>query len=682
MSDTPTTSKRIRSPILTSPARKKAFLTANTRLGASSFRVLVEESTIFIDKSFFIKEFIESNAQVLLITYPRRWGKSINMDMIKTFFEIEVDSAGNKYADKTQTNNYKLFQGITSKDVYLEKPLNIAQETNIMQNYQGEYPVIFVNFKNVKGTSYEAIINKVKLAISETFQQHEYLYKRLLIQEIDEHNQICGTSFITQNQSITYLERVINVNKIELSNKVMQFKILYDNKGQRASDIDIEDSIKFLSELLHNHFGKRAYILIDEYDTPINNILKSEKLSNEDIENTLMLFRSLLGTAFKDNIYLEKGFITGIFRIAKSSLYSDLNNLTEYNFLFNKFAQYYGFTEDDTENLFTAYKISKEDQHKAQNWYDGYRIALEPTLKLYNPWSIIQFLNHNKIQNYWEESGSIDFIKNLFKINAIRSKISLLLNQENIDEESNELLMVQLDNLKFSKEDYLTLKDLINKGDNFQIHYDAVELFFRFIFAAGYLTVTENQKSGTLTSVKIPNKEVKSEMEKKLIFYYQKIYTIDNKLFIDVTNELEKLFYNNKDTNNLKLSLEALFNGFPKFVNIKKGDEEGVHGNEDLIHSAINYSVLQIKNLTQFGTEIWNSKEGRADIILNNQNVKTGMIIELKYGKSADQALIQSQKYTQILTKQTNIEIIIYLGISVFPDKAVDIRYKQLQITS
>ena len=128
------------------------------------------------------------------------------------------------------------------------------------------------------------------------------------------------------------------------------------------------------------------------------------------------------------------------------------------------------------------------------------------------------------------------------------------------------------------------------------------------------------------------------------------IYTIDNKLF---TNELEKLFYNNKDTTYLKLSSEALFNGFPKFVNIKKGDEEGVHGNDDFIHSAINYSILQIKTLSQFGTEIRNSKKGRTDIILINNIEKTGMIIELKYGKSADQALIQSQKYNTLKSCDT-----------------------------
>lgn len=150
------------SPSVTSPARKKAKTeeAANTTaIGVTTFKKLVEKSTIFIDKSLLVKDFLENPAEVLLITCPRRWGKSINMDMIKTFLEIEVDRDGNRHSDKKQASNYKLFQGeinsSNTKKENLEKPLNIVADQDFINKYQGEHPVISIDFKNIKGTNYQ-----------------------------------------------------------------------------------------------------------------------------------------------------------------------------------------------------------------------------------------------------------------------------------------------------------------------------------------------------------------------------------------------------------------------------------------------------------------------------------------------------------------------------------------------
>ena len=169
---------------LTSPARKKCKMDSKTTmnktaLGVSSFEELVEESTIFIDKSLLIKDFIDNSAKVLLITCPRRWGKSINMNMIKTFFEIEVDQYGKRLHDKREARSYKLFQGQViknnKKSEQLDQPLNIAHENEFIEEYQGEHPVILIDFKNVKGKNYHEIVKKLKLAIYDNFMRNKYL---------------------------------------------------------------------------------------------------------------------------------------------------------------------------------------------------------------------------------------------------------------------------------------------------------------------------------------------------------------------------------------------------------------------------------------------------------------------------------------------------------------------------
>ena len=656
---------------VTSPSRKKTSneckMITKIAIGVSSFKELVEESTIFIDKTLFIKEFLESPIEVLLITCPRRWGKSINMDMLKTFLEIEIDKDGNKIEDKTKTYSYKLFQGEN-----LEKPLNIAQNQEFSRNYdryQGEWPVISVDFKNVKGNNYQEIVDELKIAIRNVFSEHNYLYRSFLKRDITNYCQINDSSICLQKEDTEYLEMLINLKNLPQSEKSLFFKKI--NSGKEATNIDIENSLMFLSELLYNHYGKRVYILLDEYDTPINNILQSKGFSEEDLEKTLMLFRNLMGTTFKGNKYLEKGLITGILRIAKSSFFSDANNIIEYNFLNNEFARYYGFTEDDICHLFDEYKIENNDRHKAQSWYDGYRVSIDQTLKIYNPWSIVNFLKRRKIANYWEETGSIDFFKSLFKINAIITKFQSLL--------KNEETCVQLGDLKFSKDNFITLKDLLNAGDNYKIEPATVDIFFSFIFAAGYLTLCEKQKNNSTTSIRLPNCEVKSEIEKKLLSFYKQVYKLESRLFNDATNALDLLLSDSgKNTESFKCSLETLFKEFPKFINVKQDIEvNGAHGNEDLIHSVINYVALQIKSSSKFGSEVCYKNKLRADIILINDDTQSGMIIEIKFDKTAKEALVQALNYSILFEKHTYIKNIKYLGINVSKDKVVDIECKQ-----
>ena len=249
----------------------------------------------------------------------------------------------------------------------------------------------------------------------------------------------------------------------------------------------------------------------------------------------------------------------------------------------------------------------------AKIWYDGYRVSIDENLKMYNPWSIVNFLHHKKIANYWEESGSIDFFKDLFKIDPIKEKIQSLLNQEDTE--------ARLD-LKFSTENFMTLKSLMSASADYKVEESTVDLFCSYIFAAGYLTLAEKQKNASTASIKIPNQEVKIELEKKLVSHYSRVFKIKSKLFENATSELELIFNDSTDnTTALKLSLDKLFMEFPEFVDINTG-VSGYHGNEDLLHSVINYVALQMKSISKFGTEIWYENKARADIILIDDKKK------------------------------------------------------------
>lgn len=467
-----------------STARKKVKMETKLALGAYSFKELVKKSSIFIDKSLLIKQFLNHPAKALLITCPRRWGKSTNMSMIKTFFEIEVDEKGNKYLDKTTTSNYKLFHVPENE----KKKLKIAQHLELMNEYQGEYPVISIDFYNVKGFDYKQIVDGFKYEIYEAFKQHDYIVNHLNATLKDKKSDYSKKSNAKDN--LDKFLRVLN------------------SYGKDMEELHIKNSLNFLSKLLYTHFGKKVYILMDNYDTPISSILKSEKLfSKQDLNKTIILFQGIMGATFKRNENLEKGLITGVFRIAKSS---DYNNVVEYNFLNNEFAQYFGFTQEDIKYLFDECEISEEDQRKAESWYDGYRFTSDPNLKIYNPWSTLNFLNSKKIANYWEESSIMDSMRKVFKIDEIKERTLSLLDQKDI--------AVRLDDLKFSQENFVSLQNLRIAAVTEKYNYYAGDLFFAYLFAAGYLTIAtcDDQITRFLTSVKIPNEEIKNEFERKL----------------------------------------------------------------------------------------------------------------------------------------------------------------------
>ena len=439
--------------------------------GTDDFKTLLLNSDVFVDKSLLIKEVLENSASVVLITRPRRWGKSLNMDMIEKFLTIEVDQEGNLLQQEQRINN-KLFAGgeidlglATGRKKMLKK-LKIADYSDIMSEYQGQFPVISISFKDVKGGNYQAIVEGVKKQITKLYGRHKYLEK-----------------YLEQDNSL-----LTNDQKEQLTKYF----------SGHLDDISIKNALSFLSELLYKHFGRKVYILIDEYDTPINSayITFGDKL--DEFKKITELFGGIFGSALKDNDSLERGMITGILRVAKANLFSDLNNVTEYTLLDQEFTKSYGFTQEEVDILLGQTSL-QTNSSEIKNWYNGYTFGGEV---IYNPWSIMQCLAHKgRLDHYWLDSGGTGLVDKALLSDEMQGDLQQLVVGESIVS-------------PITKQ--ITFTD-INKP---------IGLFSLLLFS-GYLNPTVVELEENIYKLSIPNKEV------KYIYQTRVLQWVTDKLDID-----------------------------------------------------------------------------------------------------------------------------------------------------
>ncbi|MEO1301469.1 MAG: AAA family ATPase, partial [Bacteroidota bacterium] len=312
---------------------------------------------------------------------------------------IEVDDQG-KPLPQEQSLNRKLFVGgeieLEEGETKLLKPLKIINYPKLMKR-QGKSPVISIGFKDVKGSSYQDIETKVKRQVRNLYRNHRYLKKYIQAEE-------------------TLLD---DVQKQQL-NRYFTYDLSKD---------DLENSLLFLSELLYAHFGKPVYILIDEYDTPINNAFLKCANTPDQFGKVLELFGGLLGAALKSNTNLKKGLITGIFRLAKANILSGLNNLGEYTLLDRRFASSYGFTQQEVDELLGKFPTSPP-RSEIQRWYNGYKFGGQV---FYNPWSIMRCLELGGIlDHYWIDSGGTKLIDSVLLSDEVQHKLQALISGQSI----------------------------------------------------------------------------------------------------------------------------------------------------------------------------------------------------------------------------------------------------------
>ena len=539
-------------------------------IGLSDFKHLIEEDFYYFDKTKFIEEIIEDGSQVKLFARPRRFGKTLNMSMLKYFFDI-----------KNREENKKIF-----KDLYIEKTEAFKE--------QGQYPVIFLSLKDLKALTWEQMEKAIKSAISRLFSEYKYL-----LNDLDKFDTLTFENILLKN---TELE-------------------------------DLKEALKFLTRILYEKYNKKVVVLIDEYDSPL-----VSAYINGYYEKAKDFFKTFYSTVLKDNSYLQMGVLTGIIRVIKAGIFSDLNNLSTYTILSDVYTDSYGLTEEEVEKSLKYYGIEQEISN-VKDWYDGYKFG---DSEVYNPWSILNFLQYKELRAYWVDTSGNDLIKDVLKKitkNTIEA-LERLFNGEG-------------------------LKQNISGTSDLSKLLSEEELWELMLFS-GYLTVEEKIDQDNYV-LRLPNKEVRTLYRKT---FFEKYFGRGSKLLY----LMEALTENRIDEYEERLQ-EILLTSV-SYNDTKKGNEAFYHG---LIMGMGLY--LEGEYITKSNIE---SGLGRYDFVIEPKNkAKRAYIMEFKSTDNIEkleevskEALeqIENKKY-DVSLKQNGVKDITYMGIA-FCGKEIKISYK------
>ena len=556
-------------------------------IGISDFKEIIENNYYYFDKTKFIENILEDGSKVKLFTRPRRFGKTLNISMLKYFFDI-----------KNKDENRKLFENLEiSKSEYFEK--------------QGNFFVISISFKNYDAESWESGFNTIKNEI------------KLLYNEF-------------------YLIRD-NLNQSDLAD--------FDAIWLKKDNADWINSLFNLTRYLYEISGKKVVVLIDEYDQPI-----IDSYIKGNYEKCIAFFKAFYGKVLKDNNYLEMGILTGILRVAKENVFSGLNNLEVHTILDDEFTEYFGIMENEVEKSLEDFDL-KYELNDVQKWYNGYLFGEK---KVYNPWSIINFLNRGNLKSYWVNTSGNGLIKlYLQKLkNDVFDDFSKLLNKESILKRINNNMTFE--NLK------------TNFGKN----------IWNLFFHSGYLTLADKYDvMKKNASIKIPNKEILEMFSEMFI----EIYFKDSETFLDMTDALTT-----GNIEKFKFELNKIL-----LENIGIFDVIGIY-KEQFYHGLMLGLILMLKNEYEISSNNFAGK-GRYDLLLKPKNIferKEGIIIELKainidnlkldLEKIHEKLLnecevalnqIEEKEYTSIL-KNAGIDNILKIGIAFF-GKEFEVKFKR-----
>ena len=556
-------------------------------IGISDFKEIIENNYYYFDKTKFIENILEDGSKVKLFTRPRRFGKTLNISMLKYFFDI-----------KNKDENRKLFENLEiSKSEYFEK--------------QGNFFVISISFKNYDAESWESGFNTIKNEI------------KLLYNEF-------------------YLIRD-NLNQSDLAD--------FDAIWLKKDNADWINSLFNLTRYLYEISGKKVVVLIDEYDQPI-----IDSYIKGNYEKCIAFFKAFYGKVLKDNNYLEMGILTGILRVAKENVFSGLNNLEVHTILDDEFTEYFGIMENEVEKSLEDFDLEYE-LNDVQKWYNGYLFGEK---KVYNPWSIINFLNRGNLKSYWVNTSGNGLIKlYLQKLkNDIFDDFSKLLNKKSILKRINNNMTFE--NLK------------TNFGKN----------IWNLFFYSGYLTLADKYDvMKKNASIKIPNKEILEMFSEMFI----EIYFKDSETFLDMTDALVT-----GNIEKFKFELNKIL-----LENIGIFDVIGIY-KEQFYHGLMLGLILMLKNEYEISSNNFSGK-GRYDLLLKPKNIferKEGIIIELK-AINIDNLKLNSEKihkkllsecevalhqieekeYTSIL-KNAGIDNILKIGIAFF-GKEFEVKFER-----
>lgn len=546
-------------------------------VGVSDYR-LASTEYYYVDKTMMIKDFIDERPMVSLFMRPRRFGKTLNMDMLRTFFEKTNEDTSVYFKDK-----------------------KIWQCGEKYRAYQGKYPVIFVTFKDIKFNTWKETFDAIRQVFSLEAQSHSELQTS---DKCDEYDKKIFEKLLTGE-----------VNEVELSGALLN-----------------------LSRMLHKHYGIAPIIIVDEYDIPIQ-----QGYMKGYYEEVILFMRNLFSGGFKDNKHLSYGFLTGILRVSKESIFSGLNNLAINSVLDNKYSSYFGFTTEEIHDMTKYYGVEDKYEEICQ-WYDGYRFG---KTEIFNPWSVINYFNNEcEPRAFWLSTGSNDIIGEI------------------IAEADSEI--------------YDKLVSLVN-GETFTTYIDTSVIYpqiknnpssiYSFLLVAGYLKVlkcTTAFNGDYMCEVGLPNKEI------SFVYHKEILQQLDNIIPLNTAISIQEAIFSG-DNIRLKKLIEKLL-----LQSVSSFDTAG----ENFYHGfMLGLCALLGEYFVSSNKE---SGNGRYDIQLKpTRKGLPGILIELKAEKkcSDDQLRKLSESaLQQIIDKNYDTELKV-AGINNIYKYGVAFSGKKVEIT-
>ena len=502
-------------------------------VGITSYKEVSREC-YYVDKTLLIKDIIDDHNKVYLFTRPRRFGKTLTLDMVRTFFERTKEDTSVYFSD-----------------------MEIWSAGKEYRNYQGKYPVIFISFKDAHQKSWEDMYQNLCFSIKEAFLAHIELLSSDKLNEFDKK----------------FYQRIADSS---------------------AGATDVQFALGKLVSMLARHYGQKVIVIIDEYDTPIQ-----QSYLNGCYGEVIDFIRNLFSSGLKDNENLEFGIMTGILRIAKESLFSGLNNLVVNTILDDKYAQYFGFTQTEVSEM-AAYYGREEKLPEIRSWYDGYLFGSE---EIYNPWSVISYFNNNcKPKAFWSRTSGNEMIGQLLRdanAGTYESLAALMQGKEVQAMIDTDIIYPELN------------------GDP--------DIICSFLLVAGYLRVTGTISAindNPICSLAIPNKEIKSVFQKEILNMYSEVFT----------GSLLRDFEVSIRTGNSELLTETL----QKYLLQSASVYDTAH--ESFCHGVV-FGMLAVMSDSYYIASNRESGEGRFDVQLEpHDKSRTGYILEFKTKKGLDEA--------------------------------------------
>lgn len=516
-------------------------------IGISDY-VRAQEEYYYVDKTLLIKEFLDKKPLVSLFTRPRRFGKTLNMDMLRVFFEISDKNTSKYFVDK-----------------------NIWQCGEEYRSHQGKYPVIFLTFKDVKFDTWDATIDKIRGLLQEEYGRHQEL---------------------------------LNSDKLSQYEKEYFTKII----SATANEVELTSSLERLSKMLASHYDKAPVIIIDEYDTPIQ-----EGYSKDFYDEIIGFMRNFFSGAFKDNKNLSYGFLTGILRIAQESIFSGLNNLTVNSVMDEEYDSFFGFTESEVKAMLSYYGVSDKEE-ELKYWYDGYLFGSE---EIYNPWSVINYISKGCLpQAYWANTGKNEIL--------------------------DDVLRVATDDITERLYDLLQGERVVARIDQNVVYRSLAEdpaNIYSLLLVAGYLKTPkkELQADGSyLCEVSIPNREIAAVYKSEILSHFLQTGAITR----TTANKIAESLY----ANDYKKLQSAIVEYMDKSISFFDGGAEGFYHGLMLGLIALMDNQYKIKSNRESG-------DGRFDVsLIPREKRYPGIILELKWKEKLSD--VELEKWSNEALKQ------------------------------